>query len=120
MTNIKLKLKKKNRRRSRVMAKIFGTEQVPRLSVFRSNRHIYWQLVDDSKKKIILSAGDFKGSKLKKKMTKTASAYETGKLIAQKAKDLKIEKIVFSRGGYKYHGRIKALAEGAREGGLKF
>jgi len=109
---------KKLRRQKRVRAKISGTDQKPRLCVFRSNKHIYVQLIDDAKKKTILSASD---QKLKKgKMTKVALAKEIGKLIAQKALEKKIEKIVFDRGPYKYHGRVKAVAEGAREGGLKF
>ncbi|KKS91237.1 MAG: 50S ribosomal protein L18 [Parcubacteria group bacterium GW2011_GWF2_43_11] len=109
---------RKLRRQKRVRAKISGTDKKPRLCVFRSNKHIYVQLIDDIKKKTILSASD---QKLKKgKMTKVDLAKEIGKLIAQKASEKKIEKVIFDRGPYKYHGRVKAVAEGAREGGLKF
>ena len=105
-------------RHRRVRAKIFGADSCPRLCVFRSEKHIYAQLINDEKNKTIAAGSDldFKknsGSKIDK-------AKEVGKLIAKKAKDLKIEKVVFDRGGYKYHGRIKAVAEGAREGGLIF
>ncbi len=109
---------RKLRRQKRVRAKISGTDKKPRLCVFRSNNHIYVQLIDDAKKKTILSASD---QKLKKgKRTKTDLAKEIGKTIAQNALEKKIEKVIFDRGPYKYHGRVKAVAEGAREGGLKF
>jgi len=129
---------KRKSRHKRVRAKIFGQAFRPRLCVFRSNKHIYTQLVVDEKRVTIARASDLelKKSKPKKQKVKiekeknektqkplarkVALAYEVGKLIAQKAKKLKIEKVVFDRGGYKYHGRVKALAEGAREGGLKF
>lgn len=95
-----------------------GTSEKPRLLVFRSAKHIYAQLIDDNKGKIIASASDLKLAKSKK--NKTEKAKEIGKLIAAEGKKLQVEKAVFDRGGYKYHGRIKAVAEGAREGGLKF
>ncbi|NQU82637.1 MAG: 50S ribosomal protein L18 [Parcubacteria group bacterium] len=107
---------KKQRRHKRVRAKISGTVAVPRFCVTRTNTHIYAQLIDDEKGHTIVTAGD-KGIK---KGNKTEIAVEVGKLIAEKAKEKKIGKVVFDRGGYKYHGRIKAVAEGAREGGLKF
>jgi len=105
------KQEKRYRRRKKVRAKIFGTAKLPRLSVFKSNQYIYVQLIDDDKGRTIVSA---KG-KLNIKQAK-----KTGELIAKKAREKKIEKVVFDRGGYGYHGRVKALAEGAREGGLKF
>lgn len=105
---------KRNRRHKRVRAKIFGTARRPRLCVFKSNQHIYAQLIDDEKGKTLVAASDLE---IKKSAEKTK---ELGKLIAEKAKVKKIEKVVFDRGGYKYHGRVKALAEGAREGGLNF
>jgi len=109
---------RKLRRQRRVRAKILGTDKKPRLCVFRSNKHIYVQLIDDVRKKTILSASD---EKLKKgKMTKVDLAKEIGKTIAQKSLEKKIEKVIFDRGPYKYHGRVKAVAEGAREDGLKF
>lgn len=89
---------------------MFGTKERPRLCVFRSNKHFYAQMVDDERGKTILSVNDFK--------VKTAKAL--GETLAKKAKELKIDKVVFDRGGYQYHGLVKAFAEGAREGGLKF
>ncbi len=86
-----------------------------RLTVFRSNKHLYAQIVDDGERKTLVSAGD-----QKLKGTKTEKAKEVGKLLAQKASEKKIKEVVFDRGRFKYHGRVKALAEGAREGGLKF
>ena len=141
------KQQKKIRRHKRIRAKIIGTQRVPRFCVFRSNKHIYGQLIDDDKGKTILSVSDseVKKSELKKPETrnpkseknsksqipedkkqeikrtgKVAIAYEIGKLIAEKALKNKIKKVVFDRGGYKYHGRVKAVAEGAREAGLVF
>ena len=112
------KKQRKIRRHKRVRAKISGTSKVPRLCVFRSDKHIYAQLIDDQKGKTLLSANDLKVKAGKGK--KIEGAKEVGKLIAQKALALKVEKVVFDRGGYQYHGKVKALAEGAREGGLKF
>jgi len=112
------KEEKRNRRHIRIRAKVKGTKKCPRLSVFRSNNHIYAQLIDDEKGKTILSASDIKIDK--NKLNKVQLAKEIGSLLAKKAIENKIEKIVFDRGGYKYHGRIKAIAEGAREAGLKF
>lgn len=107
-------------RHKRVRAKISGTFQKPRLSVYRSNKHLFLQLIDDEKNKTLLSVSD-RELKLKKKNTgKTDLAYKTGKLLAQKAKEKSIKKAVFDRGGYQYHGRVRRVAEGAREGGLEF
>ena len=116
---------KRRRRHKRVRAKIKGTTKIPRLCVFRSNKHIYAQLIDDEKGKTFISASDLdlkkSKTKPKKELTgKAVIAYRVGQILAQKAIEKKLEKIVFDRGGYKYHGRIKALADGAREGGLKF
>lgn len=97
---------------------MFGTKERPRLSVFRSNKHIFLQLIDDVSGKTIVSASDFQSKAGKK--TKTDIAREIGKELAESAKKKKIKKAVFDRGGYKYHGRIKAVAEGAKEGGLVF
>jgi len=108
---------KRDIRHKRVRAKIKGTAERPRLCVFRTPKHIYAQLIDDEKGKTILSISD---AKTAKKETKVSSANEVGKLIAKKAVEKKITQVVFDRGGYKYHGRIKALADGARKGGLKF
>lgn len=118
---------KRHRRHKRIRAKILGTSDRPRLCVFRSNNHIYAQLINDEKNNIICSANDLKIKKTKSKSTgkekippKRSSAFEVGKMIAEKSLGKKIEKVVFDRGGYQYHGRIKAVADGAREGGLKF
>ena len=162
-----LKQQKRLIRHRRVRAKISGTSKVPRLCVFKSEKHIYAQLINDQIAETIVASSDLeleeassllpprsarelkedKSSssptelsqevKVKKKAelsssfaatrefkknrgTKIEKAKEVGKLIAKKAKDLKIERVVFDRGGYKYHGRVKALAEGARVGGLQF
>jgi large subunit ribosomal protein L18 len=106
------------RRHKRVRGKVSGTAERPRLVVSRSNRGIVAQLVDDASGKTLASASwlqvkSFKGNK-------SAQAAEVGKLLAQKAKDAKVGGAVFDRGGYLYHGRVKALADAAREGGLKF
>ena len=115
-----IKREKRYRRHRRVRAKISGTKEVPRLCVFRSNKHIYAQLINDENKKTILSANDLEIKGKKEKKTKTQISLEVGKLLAQKAKEKDIKKVVFDRGGYRYHGRVKSLAEGAREGGLNF
>ncbi|MGC8651233.1 MAG: 50S ribosomal protein L18 [Minisyncoccia bacterium] len=117
MANIKKN--KKERRQRRVRAKIFGTLERPRLSVFRSSLHIYAQLINDQEGKTLISASDLEVKK-DKKTTKQNIAKEVGQLIAHKAKEKNISQAVFDRGSYKYHGRVKELAEGAREGGLQF
>ena len=111
MANVKSRKNKRQIRHRRVRAKIKGTEKRPRLSVFKSNKYVYAQLIDDENGKVLASASDEKNLK---------SVYEVGKLIAKKAADKKIENAVFDRGGYKFHGKILELAKGAREGGLKF
>ncbi len=98
-------------------AKIAGTADKPRLCVFRSNQHIYAQIINDAEGKTILSIGDVD---LKLKDKKADASKKVGKAVAEKALEKNIKEVVFDRGGYKYHGRVKALAEGAREGGLKF
>jgi len=108
----------RERRHRRVRGKIRGTSERPRLLVFRSNKGISAQLVDDLEGKTLASASwvqvkNFKGNK-------TAQATEVGKLLAQNAKAAHIDVVVFDRGGYLYHGRVKALADAAREGGLRF
>jgi len=107
------------RRHRRVRRKVSGTAERPRLAVFRSNRGIEAQLIDDVEAKTLASASWLQ---LKKsfKGTKTQQAAEVGKLLAANAKKAEIEAVVFDRGGYLYHGRVKALADTAREGGLKF
>lgn len=120
---IKEKIKRRERRKKRIRSKIEGTRERPRLCVFRSNKHIYCQLIDDTRGETIISASDLelKSPKIQKKFTrKVGIAFEVGKLIAKKALEKEIKKVAFDKGCYKYHGRVKALAEGAREGGLKF
>ncbi len=112
------KKEKRAKRHKRIRAKINGTKQRPRLCVFRSSSHIYAQLIDDTSAKVLASASD--NEVKNKKINKTEKAKEVGKLIAKKASEAKIETVVFDRGGIIFHGRVKALADGAREGGLKF
>jgi len=113
------KRKNRHQRHRRIKARIIGTAKVPRLCVFRSNKHIYGQLIDDEKGKTMLLASDLE-IKPKTKNQKSKISEQVGQLLAKKAIEKKIEKVIFDRGGYKYHGRVKALAEGARGGGLKF
>ncbi len=115
----KIKLHLRRRRKIRVRAKVFGTAKKPRLSVFRSLRHTYAQLIDDEKNKTVVSASDLE-IKSKKGEKKTDLAFKIGELAAEKAVKAGIKEAVFDRSGYKYHGRIKAVAEGARKGGLVF
>ncbi|MGI8547392.1 MAG: 50S ribosomal protein L18 [Gemmatimonadaceae bacterium] len=103
------------RRHFRVRKKVNGTAERPRLVVFRSEKHIYAQLVDDSTQHTLMTVtdGGFSGKKVDK-------SFEVGKRIAERAKEAGLSQIVFDRGGYVYHGRVKAVADGAREGGLEF
>ncbi|MBI5401339.1 50S ribosomal protein L18 [Candidatus Wolfebacteria bacterium] len=105
------------RRKARTKAKIFGTQEKPRLSVFRSNLYTYAQLIDDLNGKTLASAST-KEVKAKNK-NKIQEAETLGELIAKKAIEKKIDTAIFNRGGYAYHGRVKAVAEGARKAGLK-
>ena len=114
------KQQKKQRRHKRIRAKIVGTNNCPRLSVFRSNRHIYVQLINDQKGRTLISLSDLKIKTAKGRGNKTEVAAEIGKQVAKMALKKKIKKIVFDRAGYKYHGRVKAVAEGARQAGLIF
>jgi large subunit ribosomal protein L18 len=106
------------RRRRRVRARVTGTAERPRLSVYRSNKGVFAQLIDD-RKGHTLAAVNWIEPDLKS-LTASAQAQKAGELLAERAKAAGIETCVFDRGGYQYHGRVKALAEGAREGGLKF
>ena len=111
---------KKRRRHSRVRARIKGTGIRPRLCVFKSNTSIYLQLIDDERAKTMASAHsrELKGKAAKASKVERAGAL--GKILAERALKKKITKVVFDRGGNLYHGRVKAAADGAREGGLKF
>lgn len=112
----------RGRRHKRITKKLKGDQDMPRLVVFRSKKHIYAQLVNDAAQKVIAGCStlskEFKDKKIKSS-DKTA-AKELGKMISSKALTLGVKAVSFDRGGYKYHGRVKSLADGAREGGLKF
>jgi large subunit ribosomal protein L18 len=117
-----MSIDKKNRRKRihfRIRKKVSGTAERPRLAVYRSNKSIYCQLIDDLTGNTIGSAASI-DSKVDKSVPKTEQAKQVGTLIGQVAKDHNISDVIFDRGGYLYHGRVKALAEGARETGLKF
>jgi len=112
-------LKRDNKRyirHKRTRAKVSGSSEKPRLCVFRSSKYIYAQLINDEKGKILLSLNNLK---LEEK-NKITAAYKVGELLAKEAIEKKIKKVVFDKAGYKYHGRVKALAQGARAGGLQF
>jgi len=111
-----IKTQKRIRRHKKIRTRVKGTKDVPRLSVFKSNNYISAQIIDDESKKTLASITD---KKIKGK-TKTEKAKEAGVALAKQSKDKKISQVVFDRGGYIYTGRVKALADGAREGGLKF
>lgn len=113
------KVQKRRRIRHRIRRKIRGTADRPRLSIFRSNRFIYAQLIDDLAGHT-LCAADSREAGISEEGTKTEQAAKVGKLLADRAREANLEQVIFDRGGYRYHGRVKALAEGAREGGLKF
>jgi large subunit ribosomal protein L18 len=116
MSKAKTGSAQRERRHLRVRTKVTGTQARPRLVVFRSLKHIYAQLVDDNANRTIATVGDQDILTMKK----TEKATEVGKRIAERAKAAGITKVVFDRAGYQYHGRVKAVAEGAREGGLEF
>lgn len=107
----------RERRKKRVRSKIKGAGTLPRLSVFRSNRYLWAQVIDDEKG-VTLVAFSSRGLASPSKITKTASAIESGKQMAKKMLGLKITKVVFDRGSYKYEGRVKAFASGVRDGGV--
>lgn len=114
--------KMRKRRHLRIRKKIFGTPERPRLCVYRSEKHMYAQIIDDTKGHTIVSASTLDKElrdKLEKTWTKEA-AREVGKLIGKRALERGIKKVVFDRAGFKYHGRVKEVAEGAREAGLIF
>lgn len=115
MDYLKRKQYQRDRRTRRVRAKLFGTADRPRLSVTRSNQHIYLQAINDEQAQTIVSASDLKI----KKGTKTERAQQVAKAIAQQLQKNNIDAVVFDRGSYKYHGRVKAVAEVLREEGIK-
>ncbi len=122
-TKYRKKLDPRKKRHMRVRAKVSGTAERPRLNVFRSSAHIYAQLIDDTAGHTILAASDLEDEVQQKAgegAPKTQRATTVGQVIAERAKAAGIENVVFDRGGFLFHGRIKAVADGAREGGLKF
>jgi len=119
MSNLQLKAKRYQARKARVRARIIGTLERPRFSVFRSNAHIYGQLIDDAKGKTLISCSDL-DVKGKSKLTKIQAAQNVGEELAKKALAKKIKLVTFDRNGFMFHGRVKALADGARKGGLEF
>jgi large subunit ribosomal protein L18 len=114
-----LKLVGRKRRHLRIRKKLIGSGEKPRLVVFRSNRHISAQIIDDTKQKVLLGVSST-GNKTMHKKEKIETALEIGKQIGKLALEKGIKEVAFDRAGYKYHGRVKALAQGAREAGLKF
>ncbi len=117
---IKTQLHRRYRRHLRVRKKIAGTPERPRLVVFRSSKHIYAQLVDDTRGVTLIGASDRTEGIQPEAKGKTGKSFALGHLIAVKAKAKGIVRVVFDRGGYQYHGRVKAVADGARKGGLEF
>lgn len=105
---------------TRIRRKVAGTPERPRLAVFRSVKHIYAQVIDDSKGHTVASAASTEKAAAAKSGGNLAGAKAIGKLVAERAKDKGVKAVVFDRGGYHYHGRVKALAEAAREAGLEF
>jgi large subunit ribosomal protein L18 len=116
MRTPKTREERRYRRHLRVRKKVTGTAERPRLVIFRSDKHIYAQLVDDVSRRTIVTASSLKLAEGKK----SEKASEVGKALASIAKERGITSVVFDRAGYKYHGRVKAVADGAREGGLEF
>lgn len=116
MNKTDTKTKNREKRHKKIRTKVSGTKDIPRLSVYKSNKSIYAQLIDDDSKTTIvgITTDSIKGK------TTIENAKKTGQLMAKKAIEKKIEKVVFDRGGFIYTGKIKAFADGAREGGLKF
>ncbi len=114
------KVIRRQKLRWRIRAKVQGTAQKPRLSVFRSNKDVYAQLIDDATGTTLAAANSRQADIAAQKGTKVEKSVMVGKALAQKAMALGIETCVFDRGGYLYHGRVKAISDGAREGGLKF
>ena len=116
----KTKLETRKKRHRSLRKRISGTPERPRLVVFRSAKHIYAQIVDDDQHKTLVGVSSKSEGLAKDKPGKVGMALAVGKLAAARAKDLGIKRVVFDRAGYHYHGRVKAIADGAREGGLEF
>jgi large subunit ribosomal protein L18 len=122
MRKVKTREERRTRRHRRVRGKVNGTPDRPRLVVHRSLNHLEGQVVDDVSGRTLLGLSTLDAALRARRadMTKTASSHAAGKALAEKALELGVTKVVFDRGGYLYHGRVKAFAEGAREGGLQF
>ena len=116
---VRLYKKNKQRRQRRVRVKIRGQADQPRLSVFRSHKAIYAQLINDQKGEVLAAASE-KDIKTKKQLSKMEKAAAVGQVLAEKGLKLKLKKVKFDRGGYRFHGRVKALAQAARQAGLEF
>ncbi len=114
------KIKRRQTIKFRIRNKVFGTEMRPRLSVFRSNKHIFAQIINDVDRVTIASASTTDKNLDTKNLTKVERAKKVGAKLAEAAKSVGIQQVVFDRGGYLYHGRVKALGDAARESGLKF
>ena len=116
-------LSPRKRRHVRVRAKVSGTPQRPRLNVFRSSAHIYAQVIDDTRGHTVVAASDLEAAVKDRAgdgATKSARAKVVGQVVAERAKEAGVDAVVFDRGGFLYHGRVRAVADGAREGGLIF
>ncbi|MGD2269632.1 MAG: 50S ribosomal protein L18 [Desulfobacterales bacterium] len=122
MAALNLRTQSRIKRKKRIRKKVFGTPERPRLCVFRSSRHIYTQVIDDASRHTLAAASTVEKAAKKSAEAggKTDSAHQIGKLIAQRAIDQGIKKVVFDRNGFLYHGRVRAVSDGAREGGLEF
>ena len=120
MDRNKLKTNRRIRRKAGIRKSVFGLPQRPRLTVFRSARHIYAQVIDDLAGRTLLSASTVEKGESVDNAGNCKAATEVGKRLAERAQAAGIQQVVFDRNGFRYHGRVKALAEGAREGGLKF
>ena len=120
LTNVSVKKESRKKRHRSIRKRIHGTAERPRLAVFRSARHIYAQIIDDLQQKTLAGASDQKIEGAAEDADKKVLAKLVGAAIAKKCLEKGIDKVVFDRAGYKYHGRISALATGAREAGLKF
>jgi large subunit ribosomal protein L18 len=112
------RLEARRRRHRRIRGAVAGTAERPRLAVSRSNKRIYAQVIDDDRGHTLAAAGSHEAAL--RELAKGEAAAQVGKLLAERARGAGVEKVVFDRGGFKYHGRVKALADGAREGGLEF
>ena len=120
MTQVASRGAARQKRHDRIRLRLEGTESRPRLAVFRSNVHIYAQIIDDSSGRTLAAASTLEKELRSSKKTKTEEAASVGKLVAERAKTAGIERVVFDRAGFRYHGRIKSLADAAREAGLDF